>query len=85
MPLPLAMTYLGKMAELICGFCLMITMCVINFIMLEGKMRTEPFYLLLIFACFFFVGSGKISADFLIEKKMSTQDEKLTTNAKLSK
>lgn len=95
-PFPLAMTYLGKMSELICGFCLMIglftrlstlplmiTMCVINFIMLEDNMRTEPFYLLLIFACFFFVGSGKVSADFLIEKKMSIQDETLTTSANL--
>jgi len=81
MPLPFIMAYVGKLSELIFGFFLaigfltristlplMITMCVINFIMLEGSLRTEPFYLLLIFASFFFLGSGSVSIDFLINK-----------------
>ncbi|MEL7120648.1 MAG: DoxX family protein [Bacteroidota bacterium] len=85
MPLPEIMAYVGKIAELICGFCLtiglftklsaiplMITMFVVNFIMLDGNIRQGSFYLLLIFAFFFFVGSGKISIDFLIDKKKST-------------
>jgi putative oxidoreductase len=84
-PFPEFMSYVGKFSELICGFCLaiglftrfssiplMITMCTINFIMLEGSIRTEPFYLLLIFTIFFFVGGGKISVDYLIEKRRNT-------------
>ena len=84
MPLPNIMAYIGKLSEIICGLCLaiglftrisaiplMITMCVINFIMLDGNLLSQPFYLLLIFASFFFVGSGKISIDFLIDKRKS--------------
>ena len=72
MPLPGIMRYVGKLAELICGFCLTIglltrpstiplimTMCVINFVMLEGSLRSQPFYLLLIFASFFFYWEWK--------------------------
>lgn len=82
MPFPGIMVYVGKLAELICGcglaiglftrLCsipLMITMCVINFVMLEGDIRTDSFYLLLIFASFFFAGSGKISVDYLLAKR----------------
>ncbi|MEO0584398.1 MAG: DoxX family protein [Bacteroidota bacterium] len=82
MPFPDVMAYVGKLAEMIGGFCLAIglwtrlstiplvlTMCVINFIMLDGDIRTGPFYLLLIFASFLFVGSGRISLDFWVEKK----------------
>jgi len=84
MPLPDIMAYIGKLSELIFGCCLtiglltrfstiplMITMCVINFIMLDGNPLSQPFYLLLIFASFFFLGSGKISIDFLIDKRKS--------------
>ena len=84
MPLPGPMAYIGKLSELIFGCCLliglftristvplMITMCVINFIMLEGDLRTQPFYLLLLFGSFFFLGSGRISIDFLRDKKKS--------------
>ncbi|MEO1803986.1 MAG: DoxX family protein [Bacteroidota bacterium] len=82
MPFPEVMAYVGKSAELTGGFCLaiglwtrlstiplMLTMCVINFIMLDGDIRTGPFYLLLIFASFLFAGSGRISLDFLIDKR----------------
>ena len=84
MPFPDVMAYIGKLSELIFGGCLLIglftristipltiTMCVINFIMLEGDLRTQPFYLLLLFGAFFFLGSGRISMDFLIEKRKS--------------
>ncbi|MEL6627355.1 MAG: DoxX family protein [Bacteroidota bacterium] len=82
MPFPEVMAYVGKLAELTGGFCLaiglwtrlstiplMLTMCVINFIMLDGDIRTGPFYLLLIFASFLFAGSGRMSLDFLIDKR----------------
>lgn len=85
MPLPEFMAYVGKVSELLCGILLliglftrlstiplMITMCVINFIMLDGDLRTQPFFLLLIFASFFFIGSGRISIDFLIGKGKSS-------------
>lgn len=85
MPLPKVMAYVGKLSELIFGLCLaigfltrlstvplMITMCVINFVMLDGSLRTEPFYLLLIFASFFFVGSGSISLDSFIYKRKTS-------------
>lgn len=65
MPLPELMAYIGKLSEIVCGMLLlvglftrlstiplMITMCVINFIMLDGDLRTQPFYLLLIFASY---------------------------------
>ncbi len=82
MPLPRVMAYVGKFSELFCGFCLaigyftrlsaiplIITMCVINFIMLEGKVHSQPFYLLLIFMVFFFAGSGRYSLDALLHKR----------------
>jgi len=75
-PFPKLMAKVGKLAELICGFgltiglftrfCaipLMLTMVVVNFIMLDGNLRSEPFYLLLLFTIFLFSGSGKISID----------------------
>ncbi len=81
MPFPKIMVYLGKISELTFGLFLsigfltrlstiplMITMSVITFIMLGGKITNESFYLLLLFACFFFTGSGKISVDHLIKK-----------------
>ncbi len=84
MPFPQIMGYIGKLAELICGLCLalglftrisalplMITMVVINFIMLDGDLRSQPFYLLLIFAAFLFVGGGRLSLDFWIENRRS--------------
>lgn len=82
MPFPGTMAYIGKLAELLCGTLLLlglftrlstlpliITMCVINFIMLEGELRSQPFYLLLLFATFFFLGGGRISIDFLMNKR----------------
>ena len=81
-PAPELMAYVGKVAELVCGAMLvlglftrlasiplMITMFVINFIMLEGNLRESPFYLLLLFATFFFVGGGKYSLDEVIRKR----------------
>ncbi len=81
MPLPKVMAYIGKFAEISCGLLLtiglftryasiplVITMFVVNFVMLDGKIRTEPFYLLLLFACFLFIGSGKISVDYLLKQ-----------------
>ncbi len=82
MPFPKIMVYVGKLSEIICGLFLavgfltrlaciplIITMFVVTFIMLDGKIRVETFYLLLIFACFFFTGSGKLSVDYLLKKK----------------
>ncbi len=82
MPFPITMTYIGKLSEIIFGIFLaigfltrissiplMITMFVVTFVMLDGKIKTGSFYLLLLFACFFSIGSGKISVDYLIEKK----------------
>ena len=79
MPLPRPMAYIGKLSELIGGAFLLIglftrlstiplmaTMCVVNFIMLDGNIKTEPFYLFLLFLCFFFIGSGKLSVDYII-------------------
>ncbi|MEO0900283.1 MAG: DoxX family protein [Bacteroidota bacterium] len=79
-PFPEFMAYVGKLSELIGGTLLLIglltrlstipliaTMFVINFIMLDGSIRTQPFYLLLLFLCFLFLGSGKLSVDFLIK------------------
>jgi len=87
MPLPHVMAYVGKLAELVFGsflaigfltrmstIPLMITMGVVNFIMLDGNLISEPFYLLLIFASFFFMGSGRISADFYLQKRKSNQN-----------
>jgi len=82
MPMPHTMATVGKLSEIVCGLCLaiglftrlsavplMITMAVINFIMLDGNIRNGPFYLLLIFASFLFVGGGKFSLDYMLEKR----------------
>ena len=89
MPLPGIMAYIGKLSELVCGALLliglftrlstiplMVTMCVINFIMLDGSIRTQSFYLFLLFLCFFFLGSGKLSVDALISGIGPNQTEK---------
>lgn len=81
-PAPELMAYIGKVAELVCGIMLllglftrlasiplMITMVVINFVMAEGHLRAGPFYLLLLFAAFLFVGGGKFSLDEVIRKR----------------
>lgn len=86
-PFPKVMTYIGKFSEIICGLFLvvgfftrfsciplMITMFVVTFIMLDGKIKTDSFYLFLIFACFFFIGSGKISIDYLIKRKKTKKN-----------
>ncbi|MCE7992166.1 MAG: DoxX family protein [Roseivirga sp.] len=88
-PAPQFMAYLGKIAELVCGTMLllglftrlasiplMITMVVINFVMSEGHLRAGPFYLLLLFAVFFFVGGGRYSVDALIRKRKESRDSK---------
>ncbi|MEO0339025.1 MAG: DoxX family protein [Bacteroidota bacterium] len=88
MPLPGFMAYVGKLAELVGGFMLMIglftklstipliaTMFVVNFIMLDGNIRSEPFYLLLLFTCFLFIGSGKLSVDALLKSRKSKQEK----------
>ncbi|MEN0003792.1 MAG: DoxX family protein [Bacteroidota bacterium] len=82
MPFPGFMAYVGKLSELIGGAFLLVglftrlsaipliaTMFVVNFIMLEGSIMSEPFYLLLLFACFFFMGGGKLSVDYLLRHK----------------
>lgn len=81
-PFPQIMAYVGKMGELIGGVGLLLglftrlavlpliaTMIVINFVMLDGALRSEPFYLLLLFAVFFFVGGGKYSIDQLLVER----------------
>ncbi|MDW3196560.1 MAG: DoxX family protein [Cytophagales bacterium] len=86
-PWPGMMAYIGKLTELIGGIFLVIglltrlsaiplimVMCVINFIMLDGNPRSEPFYLLLIFASFLFNGSGKISVDYWLERRKQSRN-----------
>ncbi|MEM1220583.1 MAG: DoxX family protein [Bacteroidota bacterium] len=81
MPLPGFMAYVGKVAELVGGAFLVLglftrfsaipliaTMFVVNFIMLDGNIRTEPFYLLLLFLSFAFLGSGKLSVDAWLQR-----------------
>lgn len=76
------MAHVGKVAELLCGTLLllglftrlasiplMITMIVINFVMLDGNLRESPFFLLLLFATFFFAGGGRYSLDEVIRKR----------------
>ena len=83
-PIAKTMAYIGKCSELLCGSLLtiglftrlsaiplMITMCVVNFIMLDGDIRTQSFYLLLLFAVFLFLGSGKISVDYWMRQRTS--------------
>ncbi|MVT45056.1 DoxX family membrane protein [Chitinophaga oryziterrae] len=84
-PLPSFMAYVGKTTELLGGIflilglftrvvsiLLLINMSVITFIMGNAKIlgeETLPFLLLLLFATFFFAGSGKWSLDCLLFKK----------------
>ena len=81
-PFSATMARVGKICELVGGVCLavgfltrisaaclMITMSVITFVMLDGSLRTDSFYLLLLFACFFFVGGGRLSIDLWMEKR----------------
>ncbi|MEO1713457.1 MAG: DoxX family protein, partial [Bacteroidota bacterium] len=81
MPMAGFMAYVGKVAELVGGAFLALglftrfsaiplitTMFVVNFIMLDGNIRTEPFYLLLLFLSFAFLGSGKLSVDAWLKK-----------------
>ena len=88
MPLPGIMAYIGKLSELICGALLLIglftrlstipliaTMFVITFIMLDGSIKADSFYLLLLFASFLFTGGGKLSVDFLIRGKQHAPNE----------
>jgi len=83
-PFPYFMVYIGKLAEIVGGVCLilglftrlaciplMMTMFVITFILLDGNPKTGSFYLLLIFAIYFFIGSGKFSIDHLLLKRRS--------------
>ena len=81
-PLPNLMAHVGKLSEMLGGLLLVfglftrlaviplsVTMFVITFIMLDGNPLTDSFYLLLIFASFFFMGSGKMSVDYLMFKR----------------
>ena len=67
MPIPRIMAYVGKLSELVFGaflifgfytrfscIPLMITMSVVTFLMLDGSITSDSFYLLLLFSCFFF-------------------------------
>jgi putative oxidoreductase len=87
-PAPVFMAYVGKTAELIggislaiglltrfSGLVLVIDMAVITFIMGSGKFWNQdelPFLLLLIFACFIFLGGGIYSLDHLLFNKASS-------------
>ena len=79
MPAAQTMAYIGKISELVFGIFLLLgfltrvsaipliaTMFVVNFIMLDGDLWSQSFYLLMIFAVFLFVGGGIISIDHLI-------------------
>ena len=81
-PASSVMSRIGKLAELMCGIGLtlglytrlssiplIITMVVVNFIMLDGNPISQPFYLMLLFAVFLFLGSGKLSIDFLLQSR----------------
>lgn len=78
-PLPRTMAYFGKGTEFAGGILLalglftrlvtiplIVTMIVITFIMGDGNFRSDSFLLLLLFAAFFFIGSGKWSLDYLL-------------------
>ncbi len=82
MPMPILMAYIGKVAELLGGVCLVlgfytrlaaiplvITMIVITFIMSDGSIRTGSFYLLVIFTIYLSLGSGRLSVDHLLHKR----------------
>ena len=84
MPLPLLMAYLAKGSEFFGGLLfalglltrfvsipLIITMAVAVFGAHHGEITGEAehaFLFLLVFAAFFFIGSGKLSADYLIKR-----------------
>jgi len=83
-PLPGFMAYVGKVAELVGGLCLlfglftrlsavflMITMAVITFVMSGGSTTDYTFMLLVLFAVYLFAGGGKYSLDALINKRMN--------------
>ncbi|MEL6392709.1 MAG: DoxX family protein [Bacteroidota bacterium] len=88
MPFPEIMAYIGKISEIGCGALLLvglftrfsaipliITMFVVNFIMLDGSIRTQSFYLLLLFSCYLFLGGGRLSLDFLIKGRVAAREE----------
>lgn len=75
-PFPSIMAYLGKVVELVGGVCLILglftrwaaallvwVMFVVTFIMGEGNIRSESFYLLLLFSCFVVQSGGRLSVD----------------------
>lgn len=84
MPMPLLMAYLAKGSEFFGGLLfalglltrfvsipLIITMAVAVFGAHHGEITGEAehaFLFLLVFAAFFFIGSGKLSADYLIKR-----------------
>ncbi len=78
-PLPLAMAYAGKLAELAGGLSfatgflvrwssipVMITMAVVTFIMGEGNLMSDSFLLLMLSWVFFCQGAGKWSLDYFL-------------------
>jgi putative oxidoreductase len=85
LPLPLLMAYLAKCAEFFGGLLfviglftrlvsipLVITMAVAVFGAHNGEITGEAehaFLFLLVFAAFFFIGSGKWSVDYLLKKR----------------
>jgi len=89
-PVPVVMAYIGKGAELIGGVLLILgfftrfaalilvfDMLVITTVLGNGKIFTDSqhsFLFLLLFACLFFVGPGKISLDHLLFNKTKDQD-----------
>jgi putative oxidoreductase len=85
MPFPLLMAYLAKGSEFFGGLLLalglltrfvaiplIITMAVAAFVAHHGQITGDgehAFLFLLIFAAFFFIGSGKWSIDYLLKRK----------------
>ncbi|WP_420460076.1 DoxX family protein [Neolewinella sp.] len=76
MPYPSAMAYLGKGVELAGGVFLVLglftrwaatlliwVMFVVTFVVGQGNIRSESFYLLLLFSCFVVAGSVRLSLD----------------------
>jgi putative oxidoreductase len=86
MPFPLLMAYLAKGSEFFGGLLLalglltrfvaiplIITMAVAAFVAHHGQITGDgehAFLFLLIFAAFFFIGSGKWSVDYLLKMRM---------------
>ena len=86
-PYPGVMAYVGKFAELGGGILLALglftrlatiplvtTMVVITFVMGEGNIRSDSFYLMLAFLFYFFNGPGSWSLDYLLIAKKPAQD-----------